>query len=381
MKTVDAILLMAGASTRFASNIKKPFYEINHKPLFLYSLDVLINHPSINHIYIVYALEDFALLEDIISANYDTNQISLVEGGLTRLESVQNALKLVDSDVVIIHDAARPLIQKVDLDNLLSSSLTFSCGSMYHDIYDTIKMVDTSITTIDRNKLKAVSTPQFFVKKLYQKILEMDPKTPITDEIMLFEKDYMVAFVKESRPNLKVTTQDDLKIVEYYLDSNKVYKIGHSLDFHPFKKAEALILGGVKIPYIYGLKGHSDADALYHAITEAIIGALGLGDIGTWFPDNDDKYLKKASSYFVKEAVQKAQSLGYIVVNIDTIIYIQKPSLKPYKTQMAQNIKALTNCSYVNVKATTMEKKGVIGNSEGIACEAVVLMQKLINNK
>ena len=165
------------------------------------------------------------------------------------------------------------------------------------------------------------------------------------------------------------------KYIEYIL-MNKSYKVGHSFDFHTVVKNRKLILGGVKFDTDFGLLGHSDADVVYHAVTEAILGALSLGDIGTHFPDTDSKYLNMDSSYFVKEAVKLLEKENYTIENIDIIIYLEEPNLKNYKVQMAKNIKQLTNASYVNVKATTLEKKGPIGAKEGIASEAVILIKK-----
>lgn len=371
MKT-SAILLMAGSSIRFNDDKNKNFYEINKKPIFIYSLDILYSHELINDIYLVVKEEEYEQVSEIVNFNYD-NKIKIIIGGATRCESVKNALKEIDSDITLIHDAARPLITKNDIDNIIDSLNNNDCATLYHKVYDTIKETKDSIKTINRDNLKAVTTPQAFKKELYNTILLN--KDELTDEIALFEKEKKVAFVKEIRNNLKVTTKEDLEYIEYIL-MNKSYKVGHSFDFHTVAKNRNLILGGVKFDTDFGLLGHSDADVVYHAVTEAILGALSLGDIGTHFPDTDNKYLNMDSSYFVKEAVKLLNKENYTIENIDVIIYLEEPNLKNYKVQMAKNIKELTNASYVNVKATTLEKKGLIGAKEGIASEAVILIKK-----
>lgn len=371
MKT-SAILLMAGSSIRFNDDKNKNFYEINKKPIFIYSLDILYSHELINDIYLVVKEEEYEQVSEIVNFNYD-NKIKIIIGGATRCESVKNALKEIDSDITLIHDAARPLITKNDIDNIIDSLNNNDCATLYHKVYDTIKETKDSIKTINRDNLKAVTTPQAFKKELYNTILLN--KDELTDEIALFEKEKKVAFVKEIRNNLKVTTKEDLEYIEYIL-MNKSYKVGHSFDFHTVAKNRNLILGGVKFDTDFGLLGHSDADVVYHAVTEAILGALSLGDIGTHFPDTDNKYLNMDSSYFVKEAVKLLNKENYTIENIDVIIYLEEPNLKNYKVQMAKNIKELTNASYVNVKATTLEKKGPIGAKEGIASEAVILIKK-----
>lgn len=163
MKKIKAILLMAGASTRFHSNRNKTIYQINQKPLYLYSLDLFYQHPKIAAITVVCHQTIIDEVYETIKQNYDLTKITLVEGGKTRLESVQKALNNMVSDVVLIHDAARPLITKVDIDNLIEQSDFFSCGSLYHPIYDTVKQTTSKVKTLDRNELKAVSTPQFLL--------------------------------------------------------------------------------------------------------------------------------------------------------------------------------------------------------------------------
>lgn len=377
MKTINAIIVMAGEATRFNDKVHKTIYEINEKPLFLYSLDVFNCHPLISKIILVCHHDDYEFVDDLIKQNYDDQKVILTTGGKTRLASVQNGLKLVNSDLVFIHDAARPLIKKSDLDNLINNSKTYLCGGLYHKIYDTIKEVNNKVKTLNRDHLRAISTPEYFDKSLYQTILDADINTKITDELSLFEEKIEIGLIESTNTNLKVTTKEDLDYVKFILMKDELYKIGHSFDFHPFEKNRPLVLGGVNIPYEVGLLGHSDADVVYHAVSEALIGALSLGDIGMWFPDNDPKYLNIASSYFLNKVVEEVKKQNYQVENIDLIIYLEKPNLKDYKYLMAQNLKTLTACQFVNVKATTMEKKGLIGKGEGIACEVVCLLKAL----
>jgi len=157
-----------------------------------------------------------------------------------------------------------------------------------------------------------------------------------------------------------------------------MYRIGHSHDTHRLVANRKLILGGVEIPYPLGLLGHSDADVVYHVVAEAIIGALGLGDLGTLFPDNDPQYQNISSSYFVTYVADLLMNKGYKVCNIDLTVYLEKPNLKPYKEQMKNNIASLLHISsdLVNVKATRGEGLGYIGRGEGISAEAVILIKK-----
>lgn len=159
-------------------------------------------------------------------------------------------------------------------------------------------------------------------------------------------------------------------------------RIGQSIDIHQLVENRDLILGGVKIPYEKGLLGHSDADVLVHAIAEAIIGALALGDLGTHFPDNDSKYKDISSLILLEEVYKMMIANNYIIGNVDATILIEEPKLAPYKKQMQQNIANILHCdiNQVNIKATRGEKLGFVGNKEGVIAQAVVLLEEKKEN-
>jgi len=156
-------------------------------------------------------------------------------------------------------------------------------------------------------------------------------------------------------------------------------RIGQSTDIHQLVKDRKLILGGVEIPHPFGLLGHSDADVLLHAIIEAIIGAMGLGDIGTHFPDNDDEYLNISSMVLLERTEEMMRKNGYEIVNVDSLVILEEPKLKNYIPQMRTNIARVLKCDpqQVNVKATTSEKMGFIGHKEGVMAQAVVLLEEV----
>lgn len=370
MKKINVIIVMAGNGSRLGLNYNKAIYSINDIPLFMYSVNKFNKLKSLNRMFLVVNSSDYDEVKEIIEQN--NLDVEIVLGGDTRAQSVKNGIVAAGKEYdVIIHDAARPMTSIEDVEKLIDETNTV--GTLYHNVTDTIKQVNEFSQTIDRTTLKAVTTPQYFSKNIIDDILNNN--NLYTDELQIFEQSLKITYIQETKNNIKVTTQQDLEYVKYLLNNSDI-KIGHSYDFHPFEKGRKLILGGVEIPFEYGLQGHSDADALYHAVTESIIGALGLGDIGTLFPDNDMKYKDMNSEYFVLEVMKLVNQHKYEIVNIDTIIYIEKPNLKNYKKLMANNIKKLTNCQYVNVKATTMEKRGLVGNGEGIGCEVVCLLKK-----
>lgn len=371
---------MAGNSTRYNQNKNKTLTKINQKEIYSYSENIFNNDEDCKEIYLVVNENDYEHLKQ--------NHHNIILGGQTRLQSVQNAIKqIIDKyDYCIIHDAARPLIKKEDLE-LIKENLILNDGvTLYEETTDTIRYQDQeNIIPLKRENLLRIITPQGFTNKSMQEILKADYKNEnYTDEIsILLEKQFKIAHIKTTHPSPKLTTKNDLDYITYLinkdqnLDPNQNYKIGHSFDFHPFVEGDNLTIGGVNIPFNKKLKGWSDADVLYHAIAESIIGALGLIDLGTLYPDNDEKYHRIKSNYFLNDMQEKLKKYNYEIINIDSIIYLEKPNLKNYKQQMKNNIAKELNIdnSIVNVKATTMEKKGLIGNGEGIAAEAVVLLK------
>lgn len=374
MNNVSVILLMAGSSNRFNEGINKTLYEINNKHLFLYSLEKF-NQLDIKDIYLVIRKDDEDEVLEVLNSTGFQN-VKIIIGGKERQDSVINALKEVTTEYVFIHDTARPITNIQDIVKLYEDVRIDEniCGSLYHDVTDTIKEVSDKVRHLDRSKLKAVTTPQIFRIDGYSRIL--NNKNLITDELSIFS-DNDITFTKETTPNIKVTTKDDLDYVKYLLNKNSIYKIGHSYDYHNFKDGEKLILGGINIPSSFGLDGYSDADVLYHSVCEAILGSLGLGDIGTIFPDNEKENYKRNSLDFVNYALQRLDEAAYEIVNVDIMIYLQKPNLKDFKPVIAQNLKKVLRTTSVNVKATTLEKQGLIGTCQGIGTETVILIKAL----
>lgn len=372
MSKFSAILLMAGNSTRFNQAINKSLYEIKGRPLFTYSLSKF-SSLGLNKIYLVVKEEEKLDIIDFLGTSY--KNVEVVLGGSTRQESVKNALKLLDTDYVLIHDCARALTNINDIKSLINQmySSNYLYGSLYHDVTDTIKEINNETTLhLNRNNLKAVTTPQCFKKDIYEDIL--NNKNEITDELSVCKKN-SILYIKETSPNIKVTTYEDLEYVNYLLTKNDLYKIGHSYDYHNFKDGEELILGGIHIASPFGLEGYSDSDVIYHSVCEAILGALGLGDIGTIFPDTAKENYKRNSLDFVTYALDKLNEFNYEINNIDIMVYLQKPNLKNYKPLIKENLKKVLNTDFVNIKATTLEKQGLIGTCKGIGTETVVLIK------
>lgn len=379
MNKYQVVLLMAGSGSRFDLTKNKALTKIAGEYLFMYSLKIFLQDTLCEKIILVVSDRDFEQVKEILK-NIDNTKIDYVIGGKTRLASVQNGLKEVTNDVAVIHDVARPLINQNDVREIVNDIKNYDATTFYETCIDTYRLVDESkITPVDRNKLCKIVTPQAYKKTTFQTIIKADESNPkYTDEIsILLEQNYIVNHLLISHKMPKLTTLEDYSYIEFLLNQNQIYKIGHSFDFHPFVSGDGITLGGVFLPFTKKLKGWSDADVLYHAITESIIGALGIGDIGKLYPDNDPKYYQIQSSFFLTDIKKRLAELGYEIANIDAIVYLEKPNLKNYKEQMEINIASLLeiNKEKVNVKATTMEEKGLVGKGEGIGAESVVLIK------
>jgi 2-C-methyl-D-erythritol 4-phosphate cytidylyltransferase/2-C-methyl-D-erythritol 2,4-cyclodiphosphate synthase len=371
----SAILLMAGSGTRSLLPINKTLYKINDIPLFMYSLNKLYEVSFDEYILVTNELDYDQVKTYLETTPYD---VKIILGGATRCESVREALKHVTTDVALIHDAARPLISTCDIKTMKESFNNYKLGTMYHNVTDTVRLVEDKISLVNREKLYAVTTPQYFSSDLFDEILNND--LLITDEISLFENKYEINFIKETSNNLKLTNANDIDYIEYQLSNKYKYHIGTSLDYHPFSNHDKLILGGVIFDDYPILDGHSDADVVYHVVAESLLGASNLGDLGTLFPDNDPKYKGIASSILLEYVVDLLNQRNILIENIDVMVYLIKPSLKNYKKQMASNIKNITKAFNVCVKAATLNKRGLISLEEGIGAEAISLI-KIPHNK
>lgn len=388
MKKFDLVYVMAGEGTRYSPTFRKSWETVNNSPIFSFALDVFLSHPALNKAIVVMHPSETEEVKAFLEENhYPLERIVLTVGGKTRAESVRNGLKYLESACFIVHDGVRPFVQNKDIDSMLRALETNDGATFYHKVADTVKLVDEKTVTLDRKKLKAVTTPQGFTLKALPFI--RNPKLPdeaILDEIMLIENELPIAFLEETHPHTKLTTPEDLALIKNRLEKRKsqalsqAKAIGFSFDFHPFERNRPLVLGGITISFEWGLAGHSDADVVYHVVAESIMGALKLGDLGTLFPDIDFRYKDMSSSYFVQEVMRYAKKAQAQILYVDVTVYLEKPKLYQYKTKMAQNIACLLGISetQVSVKATTMEKRGLVGKEEGVAAEAVCLVKRNI---
>jgi 2-C-methyl-D-erythritol 2,4-cyclodiphosphate synthase len=291
------------------------------------------------------------------------------------------------TDWVLVHDAARPGVRKKDVQNLISAVMQdpSSCGGILAlPVADTLKQSNGEEPiikkTVSREYLWQAQTPQMFQLGQLKTAIEQAriKGTEITDEASAMEAmGFSPLLIKGSLDNFKITYQEDLATMEQLYRKESGMRIGQGYDVHQLVKGRPLILGGISIPNELGLLGHSDADALLHAITDALLGAAGLGDIGKHFPDTDPLYKNANSSDLLNKTYHLVQKKGFKLINLDATIICQSPKLSPYISRMIAKIsEALAvDPSTINIKAKTNEGLGYLGNSEAIETQAIVLLQ------
>lgn len=348
MKAV--ILLAGGKGERLNLGYNKLLYEIDGKKMYEYALEAFKG-------YKIYFVSNDIFPKDVIQVN----------AGETRFLSVYNALQKVSEDYILIHDCARYNIKKEVIDKCYTYDL------FYVGVKET-NTIRRGKETLNRNELIVCQTPQggktSIIKEAYEKAYQ-EKRFDFTDDVsvVLNYFDIEPKVVEGSYDNIKVTTKEDLPTI---------YKIGHSFDIHCLVENRPLVLGGITLPFEKGLLGHSDGDSLLHAISEAILGALALGDLGKFFPDNDPKILNIDSKIILKDVLKMMDDLGFKINNLDCMIYAEKPKMAPFILDIRKSISKLLNIdvSLISIKATTYEKLGLVGEELAIASDATILLYK-----
>jgi 2-C-methyl-D-erythritol 4-phosphate cytidylyltransferase/2-C-methyl-D-erythritol 2,4-cyclodiphosphate synthase len=312
-------------------------------------------------------------------------RIEIVAGGERRQDSVANAFARVSgrADVVVIHDAARPLVSDVLIRRAIDAAAEHGAAITALAATDTVKRGDAQrmiVGTLARGEIFLAQTPQAFRTNVLRDALALaGAGADATDEAMLAERaGHHVRLVDGDLRNLKITTADDLEIAERLLGgpSAATLRIGNGYDLHRLVAGRPLVLGGVTIPFEKGLDGHSDADAVCHAVTDAILGAAGAGDIGRHFPDTDPAWKDADSLVLLERAARIVAAAGYLVVNVDVVVIAQRPKLAPHVDAMRARLgRALgIESDRVSVKGKTNEGVGSLGAGESIAVHAVALI-------
>lgn len=379
------ILLSAGSGSRMQADRNKVFLPVAGLSVLARSLRAFA--PVVDECVLVYRAEDLPLVEAELAALYPSFPVRLAPGGASRQESVRcgvSAAACNDEDILLIHDCARCLVSEPLIRRVLRAAEESGAAIPALPAVNTVKVGREGwvISTPDRSTLFEVQTPQCIRAGLLKQGLSLAARDGFagTDDASLLEHAGIpVRLVEGERKNIKITSGEDLKIGEMYLNTAPAWRVGQGYDVHQLVENRRLVLCGVEIPYEKGLLGHSDADVALHALMDALLGAAALGDIGHLFPDTDDRYKGIDSLLLLKEVARVLAEKGWSLINADITIVAQRPKLAPYIPQMRKKVaEALsTDADRISVKATTTEHLGFEGRMEGISSQAVCLLSRV----
>lgn len=367
MIDVTLVILCAGNSTRFERMCKKQWLRIENEPLWLNVTKRLSGYSNFSKIIIVSHKDELRYMQ-----NFSDDYI-FVEGGDTRQNSINNALKQVDTKYVMISDVARACIKESIVLDLLNNKNRASCIVPVLDVSDTVVFEQN---TINRDQVKLIQTPQLSNTEILKKALKTSKE--FTDEsTAIKELGKQVLYIKGSIDSKKITFGDEIKEIPCLAKPVNNFFTGTGFDIHAFEENKEMFLGGIKLPYEFGFKAHSDGDVLIHSVIDSILGAIGAGDIGEFFPDTDDRYKNIDSKVLLDHIVNFVYNVGYEIVNIDVTIIAQKPKINPFKMEIKSSMAKLLRLEkqFVNIKATTAEKLGFIGRAEGVAVQSIATLK------
>ncbi len=364
-KTVTVIIAAAGSGSRMGGRLPKQYMETGGEVILRKTVNIFASCNIIDEIIVVADRAYMDLCEEVLSGI----EHRTVPGGRQRQDSVYEGLKCTDTDIVLIHDGARPFVTQQIITEVTAAAAEYRAAVCAVRPKDTIR---TEHGTLNRDELYAVQTPQGFdtaaIKAAYEKAYAQGFYG--TDDAGIAERAGLdIRTVPGSYDNIKITTREDLPME---------IRVGTGCDVHRLTEGRKLILGGVCVPFDRGLLGHSDADVLAHAVMDALLGAAALGDIGKLFPDTDDRYKGISSMELLKTVGDVIENAGYSIGNIDATLVAQKPKVAPYIEDMRANMAAALkiDTDRVSVKATTTEKLGFTGRQEGMEARAVCVLNR-----
>jgi 2-C-methyl-D-erythritol 4-phosphate cytidylyltransferase/2-C-methyl-D-erythritol 2,4-cyclodiphosphate synthase len=370
-----ALIVAAGRGHRFGGEMPKQYTQLDGAPVLRHTVMAFLSQPKIDHVRVVIHPDDMGLYQ---AATEGLGLKTPIFGGEKRQDSVRLGLQQIADDApdfVLIHDGARPYIS-ADVISRVLDALGSAAGAIPTlPLTDTIKRVIDGkiVATEDRFELWRAQTPQGF---RYSDILNAHLKLTgqsLTDDAAICEAvGLTVVRVDGDDKNVKITTLSDIQAS----DNGEIFKetrSGIGFDVHRFADGDHVVLCGVKIAHTHSLEGHSDADVALHALTDALLGAVGEDDIGHFFPPSDEQWRGVASDQFVSHAVKLIDSKGGRIVNVDITMMCEAPKVGPYRLLMRERVATILKISpsRVNVKATTTEKLGFTGRGEGIAAQAI----------
>ena len=386
--TIAAVIVAGGSGLRAGGERPKQYQLIGGRPVIWWTCRAFLAHPAVK------------IVQPVIGEGHEQMFAEAVEGldlplpvigGSTRQDSCRIGIESVARHKpmkVLIHDAARPFISGDLIDHVISWLDRFPAAVPGLPVAETLKFAPGGMVsrTVDRASVWAAQTPQGFaydgILAAYRKA-EAEQTQGLTDDASVAEHaGIAISMIQGEMENRKLTTADDIVMADREMTSRQLQerpdvRVGQGIDVHPFDAGDAVILCGIAIPYSQRLKGHSDADVAMHALTDAILGTIGEGDIGTHFPPSDPQWKGAASRIFLARAVELLEVKRGIIANADITILAEAPKIAPHVPAMRAFLAPLLHVdpSRIAIKATTMEKLGAIGRKEGIMAYATVTVR------
>jgi len=374
------IILAGGNSHRFGSNIGKPYQKLGGKSLIEINVNKALQFKAIKQIILVYNKKDSKKVKSLKLQN-----VKLISGGKSRRESTFNALRYLIKqkgiNKVLIHDVARPNFSLRLFSSILKNMKSARAVIPKIKVQDAIKqIIDSSkeeyIVGKKRDNLFLTQTPQAFNLKEIFHLHKTNSGKYKDDDISLYMDLNKVKFIEGEKNNFKITDREDFETLKKIYRSKQ--SVGIGFDVHRLVPKRRLYLAGLKVKSKLGTLGHSDGDPVLHSVTDAILGACKMGDIGQMFSDKSKKFKNIRSTILLSKVIEQIKSKGYYINNIDINIITQTPKIKNYKKKMIDNIAKLCEISInqINIKGKTTEKLGVVGKEKAIACEVITSVIK-----
>ena len=379
---VSAIIAAAGAGRRLGGAKPKQLLDIGGGSMLSHSLRAFLEHPRVDEVVLVKPAGPLTLG---LGGAGSTQKLRTVDGGARRQDSVANGFDAVDarSDVILIHDAARPFVSADLISRTIDAAAEHGAAIVALQSRDTVKRVDAGVIvdTIPRETIYLAQTPQGFRRDVLAAAVKLGREgVEATDEAGLAERaGFMVHVVDGDPGNVKITTAEDLIAARQRTSgtSAALQRIGTGYDLHRLVEGRPLVIGGVTIPFDKGPLGHSDGDVACHAVTDAILGAVSLGDIGRHFPDTDPKWKGADSLALLAAAAQMVGEAGYQVINVDLTVILERPKIKDAIDEMRSRLASAIGVdrAAISIKGKTNEGVDAVGRGEAIAAHAVALLR------
>lgn len=374
--SVTALIVAAGSGSRMGSGLPKQYRTIGGKAVLAHAVGAMASHPRVDRVRIVINAAHRQLALDALGGEHGDD---LILGGAERSDSVRLGLEAIEADTVLVHDAARPFCPPDVIDRLLDALDGYDGAVPALPVSDTLaKAGDVIEQPVDRTGLVRVQTPQAFRRSVLIDAIAHWPGGNATDESTVVRAaGGRIAVVSGDAALEKLTTESDWARAEAV---RMVRRTGMGFDVHAFSGPGPVVMGGIEIPHERGLAGHSDADVVFHSITDALLGAAALGDIGQHFPPSDPRWKDADSALFLDHAASLVRDAGGQIDFVDCTVICEAPRIGPYRDAMRNRVAEILGIpiSCVSMKATTTERLGFTGRGEGIAAQAVASIRMSI---